>query len=212
MKVHEIMTKKVIKVAPENTIKDALMKLKKKNISGLPVVNEEGKVVGLVTEADILKFLGGDIIDLIEKNGLKKKLNEKVLKVMKKKVITCKENEEIKEVIKKMNKHKINRIVVVNEENKVIGIVAREDILKALVLMEARKKAKKVKKKKSERIVTIDDLLNLVKERKKIKLEEAAKELNLSESLIEEWAKILDEHGLIKIKYPLLGKPILMKK
>ncbi|MBU1135840.1 MAG: hypothetical protein KKG13_04985 [Nanoarchaeota archaeon] len=55
----------------------------------------------------------------------------------------------------------------------------------------------------------IDMLLEIVKKHKKIRLTEAAEMLNVSENRIEEWGKILEDHNLITMHYPIMGEPTL---
>lgn len=52
----------------------------------------------------------------------------------------------------------------------------------------------------------IDDMLQMVSERKKVKVDQIAKSLKVSEDRIQEWAKILEERGLVRIHYPAIGK------
>jgi len=58
----------------------------------------------------------------------------------------------------------------------------------------------------------IDELFELVLKKGKIRISEAARIFGVHELQIEEWAKILEEHGLIEIHYPAVGKPELRKK
>ena len=58
----------------------------------------------------------------------------------------------------------------------------------------------------------IDDLYDTIMNIGKIRMDIAAKKFNVAESIIEEWAKILEENGLIEIRYPAVGKPSLAKK
>lgn len=53
----------------------------------------------------------------------------------------------------------------------------------------------------------IDELSKLVTQRKRVKVSEAAKILKTTESRIEEWVRILEDHGFVKLVYPALGEP-----
>ena len=65
----------------------------------------------------------------------------------------------------------------------------------------------------TEKISTsIDELFELVMRNGKIKLNTAARRLGVKKNQVEEWAKILEEHGLIDIHYPPFGEPELRKK
>jgi CBS domain-containing protein len=55
MKVSEIMTRRVVSVGPDDTILQAVHLMLKHRVSGLPVVDDEGKLVGIVTEGDFLR-------------------------------------------------------------------------------------------------------------------------------------------------------------
>jgi CBS domain-containing protein len=55
MKVSDIMTRRVISVSPTATILDAARLMLKNRISGLPVVSQTGKLVGIVSEGDFLR-------------------------------------------------------------------------------------------------------------------------------------------------------------
>ncbi|WGI17196.1 CBS domain-containing protein [Methanonatronarchaeum sp. AMET-Sl] len=155
MKIDEVMNRDVITINEEDTIRDAALKLKSEEISGLPVVDEEGKLKGILSEADILSTLEEDVefprdlwlpnpFELVEIpirtaldwNKYKKILKDKkeilVKEVMTSKVYTVNPNDEIYRAANLMSKHKINRLPVI-ENNKLIGIVAREDIIDSIV-------------------------------------------------------------------------------
>jgi acetoin utilization protein AcuB len=57
LKVKDIMKKKLVTIGPEETVEKAAVKMLEHRISGLPVVNEKGKVVGVITQGDIFKVL-----------------------------------------------------------------------------------------------------------------------------------------------------------
>lgn len=59
---------------------------------------------------------------------------------------------------------------------------------------------------------SLDQLLELIMEKGSLKMSEASKKLRVKDKQIEEWAHVLEEHGLIEIHYPTVGKPILKKK
>ncbi len=141
MKVKEIMTKDVVSVRPEEKAKDALTLLFKMKISGLPVIDAQGKLVGMFTEKDILNNLLPSYIEKIgsfiyEENikSIKKKFldlaNLTVAQLMRKEVITVDEDTNLYEVAHLMLTQKVRRIPVLDKAKRVIGIVAREDVVK----------------------------------------------------------------------------------
>lgn len=142
MKVKEIMSKDVISIKPDDNAKEALALLFKLKISGLPVINKEGKLVGMFTEKGIIRYILPSYIERVgrfiyEENpkSIKKKFIElqdfKVSQLMRTEVITIDDDTAVCEVARIMLTQKIRRIPVLNKEKKVVGIVAREDIVKA---------------------------------------------------------------------------------
>ncbi len=153
MKIKEIMTKNVIFFSPEESIYEVAKKLRENKISGAPVLRD-GCIVGIISEADIMRFVEREEIylstilpspfDVLEL-PIRMKLNlEKIMKkiqkageakvknVMTEKVITINQDEDVSKAAKIMREKKINRLPVVDEEGKLVGIVTRADLLKAL--------------------------------------------------------------------------------
>ena len=142
MNVKDIMTMKVISIKPDDSAQDALILLFKMRISGLPVIDVQGKLVGMFTEKDILKGILPSYVEKVGrfvyeenpksiKNKFKELENFKVSQLMRKEVITVFEDTAICEVARIMLTQKVRRTPVLNKENKVVGIVAREDIIKS---------------------------------------------------------------------------------
>jgi len=147
MKAREIMTTELITVSPEATVEDVAKILTQHKISGIPVVEGDGKLVGMVTEGDLLvrnkeihvpsaiSLLGGVIwLENPRKfeEELKKAVAVKVVDIMTTKVYTVGEEATVQEIATLMADKKINRVPVVRD-GKVIGIVSRGDIVRSLV-------------------------------------------------------------------------------
>lgn len=141
MKVKEIMNKDVISIKPEEDVKEALKLLFKLKISGLPVIDKEERLVGMFTEKEVLKNILPSYIERVgrfvyEENpkSIKKKFMElenlKVEQLMRKEVVIADEDAACCEVARIMLLENARRIPVLNKEKKVVGIVAREDIVK----------------------------------------------------------------------------------
>ena len=145
MKVKEIMTKKVTSLSPEANAKDALSLLQEQEISGLPVIDEENKLVGMFTEKEILSVI---LPSYVEKVGrfiyqenpkvVNQKIaalnNMKVKDAMRKDVVTVDEDTTLCEVARIMLTQKARRMPVLNKSGDVVGIVARCDVVRALFL------------------------------------------------------------------------------
>jgi CBS domain-containing protein len=112
----DVMTRDVITVSPTTTVKKLAMILIKNQISGAPVAAKNGKIIGIVSETDILAKKGKD-----------------VKAIMSKKVISVKEDSPVEELAKLMTTHKISRVPVMRG-NDVIGIVSRADIVNAIAM------------------------------------------------------------------------------
>jgi len=116
MMAKNIMTRDVITVSPTMTVKHLAMTLIKNQISGAPVANKTGKIVGIVSEADIVAKKGKDVKALMSKN-----------------IISVREETLVEEIAQLMTTHKIKRLPVMRGE-KVVGIVSRADIVSAIAL------------------------------------------------------------------------------
>jgi len=113
--VSEVMTKTVITVRKNTLIKEAVTFLSENKISGLPIVDEENHVLGMITEADILARDG-----------------EKVEDIMTSPALTTTPDTDIRDVARILNEKKIKRLPVIDNQNKIIGIISRADIMKAV--------------------------------------------------------------------------------
>jgi CBS domain-containing protein len=119
MKVVELMNKNVVTCHPTEKLNIILNKLELFNIAGMPVV-DKGKLVGIICQSDILKGL---------KNGTMGELS--VADVMTTDVVTVPPTESAVLVARIMVEKHINRVPIVENE-KVVGIVTRGDIIKAV--------------------------------------------------------------------------------
>ncbi len=201
VRVADVMTREVVTLSPDDSLKAAVEKLSSRGISGAPVV-ENGKVVGILSLSDILSFLGRRHLMDLEPEDLEKLRSARVREVMKKKVITVGDRDPVSEAVRLMTRHGVNRLPVVSG-GKLVGIIARADIVRYLSAVSAKRKAG---------VSTgIDRLLDLVRKSGSVTLDEAARKLSVPLETLEKWASILDEHGLVEFHAPPFGKPELRK-
>lgn len=122
MVAKDIMNK-IVTAAKKNTIgRDLAIKLLSGMYSGLPVVDDKGKVVGVVSEFDLLKAIrDGKALEQVKAED-----------IMSKNPICVSENTPVKEVIDLMMKHNIIRVPVVRNDN-LVGVISRCDILSSIV-------------------------------------------------------------------------------
>jgi CBS domain-containing protein len=142
MNVIDVMNPNVITVTPDTTVRECIKLLRENNVSGVPVVTD-GDLVGIVTENDILSLLEipehieVPVREIIERLELRDSVSDdvgewKVDRVMTKSVHTISADADIETATEHMIRHKINRLPVVDKDNKLIGIVTRGDIIKGI--------------------------------------------------------------------------------
>ena len=118
-KVGDIMNRNVITAKPTDDVKSVASKLVERGIDHIPVVDEEGRLIGIVTSWDLAKAVAQD----------KRRLDE----IMTRKVIVAFENESIDVVVHRMGQHNISGVPVVDKMNHVIGILTTDDISRKIV-------------------------------------------------------------------------------
>ena len=141
MFVEDVMTRDVISVLKYDSIVHAAHILSEKNISGLPVVDKKHKVIGIITQADILSIVGmrkGHTLKDLLKHMLGERLPERkmgdiVADIMVSPAVTLNPRANIAEAAQMMDEKKVRRLPVVDGKNTLVGIISRADILKAVL-------------------------------------------------------------------------------
>ncbi|MFO7966862.1 MAG: CBS domain-containing protein [Archaeoglobaceae archaeon] len=157
--LREVMTSNVISLRPDDKVQKVIETFRDNKISGAPVVDEEGKVVGVLSEADIINLTSTISLPDIEFNPFNpfvfltirnywKKVRElpdeikqrydtlingSVKDVMTKEPVTVSADTSVSEASRIMSEKDFNRLPVVDEEGKLMGIIARQDILGVVV-------------------------------------------------------------------------------
>ena len=117
--IKDIMISKLITLKPGDTIKYALEVMNIKEINGAPVVDDLGRLVGMIVKADIYRFLMEDgHYDTCPVDW-----------VMTKRVVTSSPEDDLKKVAQKLRDYKIIAIPIIEEDNKLKGIVSIEDVV-----------------------------------------------------------------------------------
>lgn len=135
MKVSEIMNTNVLTAGPDETIKDVILRMRKKNVSGLPVVDKYNKVLATFSETDVAKALP-DILNeaqYIPLVDIRELTSEPIKRVMHIPAVTIKADTEVKEAAKIVLEQFRHRLPVIDDSGHLIGIVTLGDILKALL-------------------------------------------------------------------------------
>jgi CBS-domain-containing membrane protein len=140
MKVEELMTRNAIAVTPEIPLKEVGGLLAEHRISGLPVVDDEGHVLGVVSEADILvkergpeSKHGGVFAWLLEggRADQEKLAARNAGEAMTAPAITIRARKHVSEAARLMTEHGIKRLPVVDAYGSLVGIVTRSDLVRA---------------------------------------------------------------------------------
>jgi len=143
MKIKEVMIKKVITIKKGQTLIEAAQILVKNNISGAPVVDNRGRLIGMLSEKDLFRALYPDVRDILKdvhlwlgKEKIKHRVEAKrgilVDKLMIRKIISVNPDTEILEAGSIMLTSQIHRLPVIKNK-KLVGIVSRPDIFRNLL-------------------------------------------------------------------------------
>ncbi len=145
LKAADIMTQNVITVTPNASLRYVAKLLARNGISGLPVVEDSGRVVGMVTETDLLRWhddapenqawwldmlaegfeLSPDFLDNVRSE------REKVANFMSRTVLAVDETTPLSEVAKRMVEAKVKRLPVLRD-GRLVGIISRSDLVRVL--------------------------------------------------------------------------------
>jgi len=148
MKARDVMTRNVITIAPDALVLEALRLMLQHKISGLPVVDGGGSVLGIVTEGDFLRRAEVDTerkrprwLEFLVGSGplardYVRSHARRIDEVMTHDVETVTEEAQLGDVVSLMEKHRIKRVPVVRD-GQIVGIVSRANLLRALASVAA---------------------------------------------------------------------------
>jgi CBS domain-containing protein len=142
MKVGDLMSTRVVTIHPDSPIMDAAQLMLKHHVSGLPVVDDNGRIVGIVTEHDLVRRTDRPGAQqpywlelMIEQAAVAKeslRFNEATVKaVMTSDPLVVMEDTPIEDVCRMMQQRSIKRLPVVRD-GRLVGIVSRADLVRAL--------------------------------------------------------------------------------
>jgi predicted transcriptional regulator len=122
LKAKDLMTKEVITVNEEMSVVDLAKILCENKISGVPVVDKDKKLVGVVTEKDLINIIfSGNV------------RNTKVGDIMSRNIIKFTPDTDIDKIALAISEKNVRRVIIVDDKDKVVGIVSRRDIIKILI-------------------------------------------------------------------------------
>jgi CBS domain-containing protein len=141
MRAHQIMTRSVITIAPDATILEAARTMLRHHVSGLPVVDAAGKLLGIVSEGDFIRrgeigtprkrgrwlkvLLGESAVDYVREHG------RRVSDVMTSDPITVTEDATLEEIVDAMETNGVKRLPVM-KDGRLVGQVSRANLMQAV--------------------------------------------------------------------------------
>lgn len=150
MKAQDIMTRDVVTVSADKKVHEIAKLMIEKHVSGIPVVDDKGQIIGMVSQSDLLHraevgterkrkwwfrvFADSNEIarDFVKAHG------HAAHDVMARYVVSVREDTELRDVADILDKHKIKRVPVVSE-GRLVGIITRGDLVRALSLAQITK-------------------------------------------------------------------------
>jgi CBS domain-containing protein len=149
MAVGEVMSTDVVAFSPDENVQAAMQRLVERGVDAGPVVDASGKVVGMLSTGDLIveearvhfptvaNFLGVNItLPFSERKldeSLEKALGATVGEVMTGKPTTCSADATIEDAATLMHDNDLSRLPVVDDDGDLLGIIARGDIVRAIV-------------------------------------------------------------------------------
>jgi len=144
LKVRDIMTTEVVTVRPETALREAARMLLDLRISGLPVIDTDNRLLGIVTEADFLCAMGipchhpshnlwQTLETMFRHQPMQREKPEKVADIMVSQAITLQPEDTLHDVIETMKRHHIKRVIVTDAQQQIQGIVTRSNLVQVLL-------------------------------------------------------------------------------
>ena len=145
--VAEIMTTDPVTVSPKTSLEEAIQILADRDISGLPVVNDRGKLVGVISETDLtwqatgvdappyIMFLDSVIYlqnPAKHNQEVHKALGQTVEEAMSGRLTTVKGSQLVREAAQIMHEKKLRRLPVVDDDSKLIGMITQGDVIRMM--------------------------------------------------------------------------------
>lgn len=139
MELKDIMVQDVVTLNQDESVKTLLEVLVKHKIGGVPVVDENQKLVGIVTDGDILRYLNPklyldeetvyfeELEDIIQP-----KSTQPIKNIMNARVVTLNEYHTLETALKLLGQHRVKKLPIIDDERHVVGIVSRGDLMKKL--------------------------------------------------------------------------------
>lgn len=142
MQAKNVMTTKVVSIAPMESLRTAALMMQANNVSGLPVVSGDGELIGMITEGDLLRRIAldpahrsRDDVEHIDPQSLgdfSRSTRRSVQDTMTRTVVCISPETEVAEIAQMLLSHKIKRVLVMHL-GRIIGVVSRCDLMAAII-------------------------------------------------------------------------------
>jgi len=212
--VGDVMTEKVITVRRETPFKELVRLMRTQDISGLPVVDSDGCLAGIVTEADLLELVGeptgvkkrhtqfGRLLDRLL-DGSRPDLVDKATahvsagSLMTPDVITTTPDTLVREAARHIVESGVKRLPVVDERNRVVGVVSRQDLLRPY-LQDDERIREEVVEEIAKRVLWIDpETIKVVVDEGVVKLHGKVAKQSFKEILLAMTARV---DGVVEVE------------
>ncbi len=209
MKAQDVMTKTVVTVRPDTSIRDVAALMVDKHISGIPVVGEDGKMVGIVSQSDLLHRaevgterkhkwwfrLLADSQDMAREYA--KAHGLRASDVMSRYVISVRPDAELSDVADILDNNKIKRVPVVEGAN-LVGLITRGDLVRALSLSQL---ARSTTVKKVDNAALHKTLQQRIRAQPWLGADQTHINLTVSDGTVEMWGYIEseDQHKALRV-------------
>ena len=133
VKVKDVMTTQVVAVRRDATFKEMAATLRRYRVSGLPVIDDAGRVIGIVSEGDLLAKEAlahpGLVAELVHHKDVRKAEGLTAGDLMSRKAVTISPGDSVEQAARLMHFLRIKRLPVVNSGGQLVGIISRSDLL-----------------------------------------------------------------------------------
>ena len=172
MKAMDVMVRNVLTVKPDTSVAEVARLLLEHDISAVPVVDDHGKMVGIISEADLMRrveigtekqrpwWLEAMTPATTLANEFAKSHGKRVAELMSPQVVSASEDTPLIEIATLLERHQIKRVPI-TKDGKLVGVVSRSNIIQAL----ASSKEEPDSERQSDRAIRLEVLARLGKQR-----------------------------------------------
>lgn len=145
MKAKDFMITDVIAANEQDTVKHVLKTFVDRRISGMPILDKEQRIVGVVSDGDILRGIqpkDAIVFNYLLTVSFKAEKIDKIVDELKDRpilnlakkrgIVTVYEDDEMEDVVNILAKHRFKKIPVVNDQKQVVGVISRGDVLRTI--------------------------------------------------------------------------------